>query len=432
MPLSLDARLSRLAELHPRSIDLSLERIQRLLRQLGNPERDLGHVVHVAGTNGKGSVVAMLDAVQRAAGRTVNAYVSPHLLRFNERILIAGQPIDDGALVAALDAAEEANAGAPITFFEITTAAAFLAFRARPAEVTLLETGLGGRLDATNVVERPALTVITPVGLDHCDRLGATLPEIAAEKAGILKKGVPAVVGRQRPPAMRVIADRARALGVLLHRHGVEWCLQADGKPARYIDAAGRRMDLPTALPGAHQAENAAIVAASVALLPELGVAAETAAKGFERVRWPGRLQRLKEGRLVQMAAPSELWLDTGHNADAARVLADWGREGPPLQLIVGLLTTKDPVSFFRPFLGVAQGVGTVSLGPSATAWCPADLADIAKNVGLCASPHDSLETAVSRAGEKGQRHRILIAGSFLLAGQVLGCSGADEIAIGG
>lgn len=432
MPSSLDARLARLAELHPRSIDLSLDRIQRLLGQLGHPERNLGRVVHVAGTNGKGSVVAMLAAVQRAAGRTVNAYVSPHLLHFNERMLIDGKPIKDGPLVAVLDAAEEANAGAPITFFEITTAAAFLAFSARPAEITILETGLGGRLDATNVIEQPALTVITPVGLDHCDRLGGTLSEIAAEKAGILKEGVPAVVGRQQPPAMQVITERARTLGVPLHRHGVEWHLQADGNPARYVDAAGRRMDLPTALPGAHQAENAAMVAASITLVPELGVPEETAARGFKRVRWPGRLQRLREGRLVQMAAPSELWLDTGHNADAARVLADWGREGLPLRLIVGLMTTKDPASFFRPFLGVAQEVGTVSLGSSATTWCPAELADIAKSVGLCASPYDSLEAAVSRASETGQRQRILIAGSFLLAGQVFSSSGAGEAAIGG
>lgn len=424
MPSSLDARLARLAEFHPRSIDLSLDRIQRLLGQLGNPERDLGQVVHVAGTNGKGSVVAMLDAVQRAAGRTVNAYVSPHLLRFNERILIDGKPIEDGPLVAALDAAEEANAGAPITFFEITTAAAFLAFRACQAEVTLLETGLGGRLDATNVVERPALTVITPVGLDHCDRLGSTLPEIAAEKAGILKKGVPAVVGCQQPPAMQVITERAHALGVPLHRHGVEWRLQADGIPTRYVDAAGRRTELPTALPGAHQVENAAIVAASIALIPALSVQEETVSRGLKRVRWPGRLQRLKKGRLVQMAAPSELWLDTGHNPDAARVLADWGREGPPLRLIVGLLTIKEAASFFRPFRGVAQGVGTVSLGSGASAWDPAELAAVAQSVGLCASPYDSLEAAVSRASETGQRQRILIAGSFLLAGQVFSCSG--------
>ncbi len=381
-------------------------------------------MVHVAGTNGKGSVVAMLDAVQRAAGRTVNAYVSPHLLRFNERILIDGKPIEDGPLVAALDAAEEANAGAPITFFEITTAAAFLAFRACQAEVTLLETGLGGRLDATNVVERPALTVITPVGLDHCDRLGSTLPEIAAEKAGILKKGVPAVVGCQQPPAMQVITERAHALGVPLHRHGVEWRLQADGIPTRYVDAAGRRTELPTALPGAHQVENAAIVAASIALIPALSVQEETVSRGLKRVRWPGRLQRLKKGRLVQMAAPSELWLDTGHNPDAARVLADWGREGPPLRLIVGLLTIKEAASFFRPFRGVAQGVGTVSLGSGASAWDPAELAAVAQSVGLCASPYDSLEAAVSRASETGQRQRILIAGSFLLAGQVFSCSG--------
>lgn len=240
------------------------------------------------------------------------------------------------------------------------------------------------------------------------------------------------MVGRQQPPAMQVIAERAHALGVPLHRHGVEWRLQADGTPARYVDATGRRMDLATALPGAHQAENAAIVAASIALVPELGVPEKTAARGFERVRWPGRLQRLREGRLAQMAAPSELWLDTGHNADAARVLADWGRAGPPLRLIVGLLTTKNPASFFRPFRGVARDVGTVSLGSSATAWSPAELADIAQSVGLCASPHDSLEAAVRRAGESRQRHRILIAGSFLLAGQAFNCSGVDEIAMGG
>ncbi len=430
MPSSLDARLARLAELHPRSIDLSLDRIQRLLRQLGHPERNLGRVVHVAGTNGKGSVVAMLAAVQRAAGRTVNAYVSPHLLRFNERMLIDGEPIQDGPLIAALDAAEVANAGEPITFFEITTAAAFLAFGARPAEITVLETGLGGRLDATNVVERPALTVITPVGLDHCDRLGSTLSEIAAEKAGIVKEGIPVVVGRQRPAAMGVITRRARALQAPLFRHGVEWCLERDVTAARYVDSAGRRIELPTALRGAHQKENAAIVAASITLVPELSVPEETAARGFKRVRWPGRLQRLKKGRLVPMAAPSELWLDTGHNPDAARVLADWGREGPPLQLIAGLLTAKDPASFFRPFRGVAQGVGTVSLGSGASAWDPAELADIAKSVGLCASPYDSLEAAVSRAGATGQRHRILIAGSFLLAGQVFRCSGAGEAVI--
>ena len=431
MPSSLDARLARLAELHPRSIDLSLDRIQRLLGQLGNPERNLGRVVHVAGTNGKGSVVAMLASVQRAAGRTVNAYVSPHLLRFNERMLIEGKPIEDGPLVAALDAAEEANAGAPITFFEITTAAAFLAFSARPAEITILETGLGGRLDATNVVERPTLTVITPVGLDHCDRLGSTLPEIAAEKAGILKKGIPVVVGRQRPAAMGVITRRARALGAPLHRHGAEWCVEREVTSARYVDSAGRRTELPTALRGAHQKENAAVAAACVAATPDLAVPEEAAIRGFERVRWPGRLQRLGCGRLAGIAAPLELWLDTGHNPDSAQVLADWGREGPPLRLIVGLLKSKDPASFFRPFCGVAGGVATVSLGSDAACWSPGELAAAAKSVGLCASPFDSLEAAVRWAREAVTCHRVLISGSFLLAGQALRGTEAGEIGIG-
>ncbi|MCY4431844.1 MAG: bifunctional folylpolyglutamate synthase/dihydrofolate synthase [Rhodospirillales bacterium] len=431
MPSSLDVRLARLAELHPRSIDLSLERIQRLLGQLGHPERNLGRVVHVAGTNGKGSVVAMLAAVQRAAGRTVNAYVSPHLLHFNERMLIDGKPIKDEPLVAVLDAAEEANAGAPITFFEITTAAAFLVFSARPAEITILETGLGGRLDATNVIERPALTVITPVGLDHCDRLGGTLSEIAAEKAGILKEGVPVVVGRQRPAAMGVITKRARALRAPLLRYGAEWCLERDVTAARYVDSAGRRIELPTALQGAHQKENAAVVAACIAATPDLAVPEEAAIRGFERVRWPGRLQRLRKGRLVGIAAPLELWLDTGHNPDSAQVLADWGSEGPPLRLIVGLLKSKDPASFFRPFCGVAGGVATVSLGSNAVGWDPDELAAVAKSVGLCASPFDSLEAAVRWAGEAVTRHRILMTGSFLLAGQVLRGTGPSEFGIG-
>ena len=431
MPSSLDARLARLAELHPRSIDLSLDRIQRLLGQLGHPERDLGRVVHVAGTNGKGSVVAMLAAVQRAAGRTVNAYVSPHLLRFNERMLIDGKPIEDGPLIAALDAAEAANAGEPITFFEITTAAAFLAFGARPAEITILETGLGGRLDATNVVERPALTVITPVGLDHCDRLGTTLPEIAAEKAGILKEGIPVVVGRQRPAAMGVITRRARAVQAPLFRHGVEWRLERDVTSTRYVDSAGRRTELPTALRGGHQKENAAVVAACIAAMPDLAVPEEAAIKGFERVRWPGRLQRIRKGRLARTAAPSELWLDTGHNPDSAQVLADWGREGPPLRLIVGLLKSKDPASFFRPFRGIAGGVATVSLGSDAAGWGPDELAAAAMSVGLCATPFDSLEAAVRWAGEAETCHRVLMTGSFLLAGQVLRCTEAGEFGIG-
>ena len=266
------------------------------MERLGSPEHDLGRVVHVAGTNGKGSVVAMLAAVLREAGISANAYVSPHLLRFNERILINGSPIEDSQLVEALAAAEDVNAGAPITFFEITTAAALLAFRAQPADVTLLETGLGGRLDATNVVSWPALTVITPVGLDHCDRLGSTLSQIAAEKAGILKKGVPVVVGRQEPEAQQVISRRARELRAPLLRQGVEWRLERHAGRAFYVDSSGERRNLSPALVGDHQQDNAGTVMACLEAMPGLAISHAAAARAMANVRWPGRLQRLWKG----------------------------------------------------------------------------------------------------------------------------------------
>ena len=387
-------------------------------------------MVHVAGTNGKGSVVAMLTATQRAAGRTVNAYVSPHLLRFNERMLIDGQPIGDGPLVAALDAAEQANAGESITFFEITTTAAFLAFNARPAEITILETGLGGRLDATNVVKEPALTVITPIGLDHCDRLGSTLAEIAAEKAGILKRGVPVVVGQQEPEAASVVLERARQLHASSYCHGVAWQVQRSRGQARYVDATGARVRLPTALAGFHQEENAGIAAACAAVVPEFAVDEGTQVSALERIHWPGRLQRLQEGRLAALAAPGELWVDAGHNAAAARVLAGWGRNGPPLRLIVGLQKSKDPASFFRPFCGVAGSVTAVSLGPGSVSWSPEALAAVARGIGLCAAPSSSLEAAVRSSSRSGPPGRVLVAGSFLLIGQALGHSGVDACGI--
>ncbi len=377
-------------------------------------------MVHVAGTNGKGSVIAMLAAIERAAGRSVNAYVSPHLLRFHERILIDGSPIDEDSLVAVLDAAEDANAGAPVTFFEITTAAAFLAFRARPADVTLLETGLGGRLDATNVVERPLLTVITPIGLDHCDRLGPTLSRIAAEKAGIVKAGVPVVVGRQPPEAMRVITGQARRLQAPPYRHGIEWQTRSEPKGWRYEDAAGGRMDLPAGLAGAHQRENAGLATACLHAAPELAAPTVVARRALEQVRWPGRLQRVHRGRLVDLARPGELWVDVGHNPDAARALADWARPGPPLGLVAGLLRTKDAAAFFAAFSGVAERVATVPLGPGAEAWDPGALAAAARQAGLCARPCRELTSAVRWLCRPLRAARILIAGSFVLAGQAL------------
>ena len=423
----LDAQLARVAELHPRSIDLSLGRIRRLLQRLGDPERELGTVVHVAGTNGKGSVIAMLAAVLREGGVSANAYVSPHLLRFNERILINGYPIEDAQLGEALAMAEHVNAGAPITFFEITTAAALLAFRARPADVTLLETGLGGRLDATNVVSQPALTVITPVGLDHCDRLGSKLSQIAAEKAGILKEGVPVVVGRQEPEAQRVISRRAREMRAPLLRQGVEWHLERHGGRAFYVDPSGERRSLSPALVGDHQQDNAGTVMACLAAMPGFAISHATAARAMANVRWPGRLQRLWKGRLARLAAPSELWVDAGHNPDAAQVLAAWGGAGAPFRLVVGLHQSKDAAQFFAAFRDVAEYVATVPLGLSEAGWSPDNLTEEAHGAGLRVRPYGSLEEAVRGISKLTPPGKILIAGSFLLAGRAFELSEARE-----
>ncbi len=388
-------------------------------------------MVHVAGTNGKGSVVAMLAAVERAAGRRVNAYVSPHLFRFHERILLDGAPIGDDALIAALDAAEQANAGAPITFFEITTAAAFVAFRDRPADVTLLETGLGGRLDATNVIERPLLTVITRVGLDHCDRLGPTLSRIAAEKAGIIKPGVPVVVGRQHPEAMRVITAGARRREAPLHRHGTEWRTRQGARAWRYEDTTGARMELAAGLVGDHQRENTATVAACLHAVPALAVPPATARRALEQVRWPGRLQRVRQGRNADLVRPAELWVDVGHNPDAARVLASWARSGPSLRIAAGLLRSKDAAGFLAAFAGVTERVATVPLGPDAAGWDAGTLADVARQTGLCARPFPKLADALRWLGEPPSPGRILVTGSFLLAAEGLGGGAEPETRIG-
>ena len=291
--------LARFEALHPRVIDLSLGRIERLLARLDHPERRLPPAVHIAGTNGKGSTLAFLRAAFEAAGHTVNAYTSPHLVRFNERIVLAGREIGDDALIAALETCESANDGADITFFEITTAVALLAFADTPADVLLLETGLGGRLDATNVVDTPRLCAITPIAHDHHQYLGETLPEIAGEKAGILKREVVAAVGPQPPEALRAVEARAAAVGAPLHRFGREWTLSVDGEAARY-ESDHLALEIPALpLPGRHQIDNAGLALAGLDLLtrPSPGAAysidGSAMRAGLSGARWPGRLQRL-------------------------------------------------------------------------------------------------------------------------------------------
>src|SRR3984893_11079098 len=332
-----DQILERLGRLHPKLIDLSLGRIERLLAALGNPQDRPPPVVHVAGTKGKGSTVATLRACLEAAGYRVHAYISPHLVRFNERIRLAGALIDDAALVSVLEEAERRNEGREITFFEITTAAAFLAFSRSPADILLLEVGLGGRLDTTNVVKLPAVTAITPVSLDHQAFLGDTIVAIAGEKAGILKPGVSAGVGPQPQEAEAVIDARAVEIGAPLSRWQSEWrCSAVDG--GMRFTGDHWQLDLPSpSLVGAHQIANAGTAIACLEQLRDLVLPPEAVAKGLRQIEWPARLQRLTRGPLVEMMPPGwELWLDGGHNPSAGAVLAEFvaGWHDRPLCLV--------------------------------------------------------------------------------------------------
>ena len=398
---ALDPVLARLTALHPKLIDLKLDRVQWLLERLGNPERRLPPTIHVAGTNGKGSTVAFMRAMLEAAGRRVHAYTSPHLVRFNERIVVAGEMLPDGALLALLEECERANEGRPITFFEITTAAAFLAFSRAPADMLLLEVGLGGRLDTTNTVERPAVTAIAPVARDHTQFLGETLAEIAAEKAGIIKPGVPLVLAPQEAEAKAVILAKAAEAGAPVH----------DGWRVSEGVFHGHRLTLPLprlGLAGAHQAGNAGL---ALACLEGFDLPEAALVRGLETARWPARLQRLSER--------PEIWLDGGHNPAAGRVLADWlaGRGGG-FDLVVGMLDTKDRDRFLA---ALAPHVGrTVAVPvPGSAASVPAEaLAGTARAAGMDASAAPDVETALERLGPSGP---VLIAGSLYLAGAVLG-----------
>lgn len=417
--LSSDAVLDRLNRLHPKIIDLSLGRIEHLLGRLDHPEDRLAPVVHVAGTNGKGSVIAYLHAMLEAAGARVQAYTSPHLVRFHERIRLRAGPIDEAALLALLEHCETVNGGEPITYFEITTAAAFLAFADEPADVLLLETGLGGRLDATNVLARPRLTVITPVSIDHVQYLGDDLAGIALEKAGILKAGVSAVVGPQPPVALAAIERRAAEVGAPLYLHGRDWHVAArDG--GLVFRGRGDEGAFPApALHGAHQIENAGIALACAELLEEF--AFDPA--GLAQARWPGRLQRLHVGPLSTLLPTGwELWLDGGHNAAAGaalgRVAAEW--DDRPVYLICGMLNTKAVEDFFRPLTPHVASVSTVRV-PGEPASLSADAsATYARAAGMPATAHDNVREAIEDLLRAGAPGRILICGSLYLAGRVL------------
>lgn len=424
--------LERFTRLHPKSIDLSLGRIERLLAALGRPERRLPPVIHVAGTNGKGSTVAFLRAMLEASGRSVHAYTSPHLVHFRERIRLAGTLVDDVALADAITRVEAANGDEPITFFEITTALAFLLFSERPADMLLLEVGLGGRLDATNVVDAPLVSVIAPVSRDHEGFLGSDVAGIAAEKAGIAKRGRPLVVGPQAEEAREAIRLAASRAGAPLFLQGEDWTTASEHGRLVYQDEDGL-LDLPApGLPGPHQIENAGL---AVAALRRCGLSVPSRAieEGLRSVRHPARLQRIASGALLDWAPEgAEIWLDGGHNPAAGVALSHAmaaleDRVARPLFLIVGMLRTKDPEGFLAPFADMARAALTVPVEASEASFSPAELAAAALEAGLPASASSGLGEALGKLrGDWQIEHppRILICGSLYLAGAVLEMSG--------
>ena len=414
---SSDKILARLMSLHPKIIDLTLDRLTRLLAALGNPERHLPPVIHLAGTNGKGSTQAMIRAGLEASGLNVHAYTSPHLARFHERIRLAGELISEPALMALLDECEAANGGENITFFEITTAAAMLAFARTPADFTLLEVGLGGRLDATNVIDTPALTIITPVSIDHQQYLGETLPEIAGEKAGILKRRVPCIVGPQHEEALEVIEAKAARLGAPLFVHGQHWHAFEERDRLIFQDEDGL-LDLPLPiLPGPHQIENAG---AAIAALRVLGKGDPEAA--VARATWPARMQNLKSGPLVEAAPHAEIWLDGGHNPAGGKAVAATLARMPQREthLICGMLNTKDITGYLAPMAPHATSLIAVSI-PGEANTLPAEATEAAaKQVGIKAQSAADVLTALKSITAQTPRARVLICGSLYLAGQVL------------
>ena len=430
-----DLILTRLLALHPKKIDLSLGRLEELLARMGSPQLSLPPILHVAGTNGKGSTIAFMRAILEAAGKKVHVYTSPHLVRFHERIRLGaeggGRLVEDAELAAALTFCEEVNAGRPITFFEITTAAAFKLFSKHAADYLLLEVGLGGEFDATNVIPSPAAAIVTPISMDHPEFLGPTIADIAVAKAGILKRGVPAFIGPQPDAALRVLERRAARLPAPLHVAGQDFLAREEHGRLVFEDERGL-LDLPLPrLVGRHQHHNAALAIAALRLI-EPGLAATAFEAGMIAAEWPARLQRLTRGPIVERApARAEIWLDGGHNEDCGRVLAQAmadfeDKVQRPLILICGTLATKDTGAILRAFKGLAQEVLAVPVTGEHMVRTPSDIAQLANGEGIAAVACDSLDQALHylAARDWSVPPRILIAGSLYLAGEVLRLNG--------
>jgi dihydrofolate synthase / folylpolyglutamate synthase len=403
------------------SIDLSLARMQQLLAALGHPEQKLPPVIHLAGTNGKGSTLAFLKSIYEATGYRVHAYTSPHLVRFNERIVIAGQEVSDDYLLQLLEQVSTAAQTIPVTFFEATTAAAFLAFAEHLADVVLLETGLGGRLDATNVVPKPIATIITPIDYDHMEFLGNSLSEIAGEKAGIMKAGAPCFVGAQKPEAREVLKRAARKAECELHLHDFDWNFDTTSNGLR-VKSGADMWDMPLpSLAGTHQLHNAALASVVAMNLPQLPISIEALRKGVSTAIWPARLQKLVHGPLVDAwGKRGDVYLDGGHNIHAAETLQQWMKQrGTPITLILGMMKRKDARGFLQPLAPHLARVITVPIEGN-ECYSPTDLAEVARGCGVAnVTAANSLMDAAQH-GAPAANATLLITGSLFLAGEVL------------
>ena len=422
-----DAILQRLMTLHPKVIDLTLWRVETLLKRVGNPERKLPPVIHVAGTNAKGSVIAYMRAMLEAAGKRVHVYTSPHLVRFNERIRLAGELISDQALAEVLEECERANAGDPITYFEITTVAAYLAFSRTEADVVLLETGLGGRLDATNVIDSPALTIITPVSIDHQQFLGDSLSEIIAEKTGILKSGVPCLAARQERREEKKFCKLVEQAGAPLSIEGKDWFVRKgkDGMVFESIrDGEKRARNFPQpVLTGSHQYRNAGLAIAALDRLEGFDVPDSAISLGLNSVDWPARMQHLKAGPLVDLLPDGwELWLDGGHNGAAGKMIASQARSwrDKPLHMIFGMLNSKEPEEFLTHLEGRIELFRGIAIPGEENSLSAEEVAQAARVWRMDAQPADDIKAAIKDIIARSGKARVLIAGSLYLAGSVL------------
>jgi dihydrofolate synthase / folylpolyglutamate synthase len=435
-PEPLDQLIARLSALHPRQIDLSLDRMHRLLAALDHPERQLPPVIHVAGTNGKGSTIAYLRAILEAAGLRVHAFTSPFLVRINECYRLGrnhgGVLVDDDELRGTLEHCERANKGQPITIFEIETAAAFCLFARHPADVVLLETGLGGRLDSTNVIDAPLATVIAPVSMDHTEFLGNTLTEIAGEKAAIIKRKKPVVCAEQSPDAMAVIEAQANRMRAPMHAAGQQWHVSVERGRLVYQDERGL-MDLAAPkLFGRHQFDNAGLAIATLRAIDAFKVGLPAFEAGIVNAEWPARMQRLVSGALVEQGPPGcEIWLDGGHNAEGGRVAAAAlgdleERVSRPLVVIAGMMANKDAGAFLANFAGLTRHIMAVPIPSRGHAMPPDRLADAARALGMRVENAPSVEAALQALSRLAYEvpPRILITGSLYLAGHVLAVNG--------